>query len=87
MTKTNDKAKDDNSFDLSDGTKVVKGNDSGNHLVKARRVADGDNYLMPWALAAQLCTFNGETRTMEDILSLPMDDCLLLEKKVLGNDR
>jgi len=61
----------------------------GRDLLAAQRVAGSDANQVIYALIAQLCSFNGQKKVMEDILEMPLGDVMSLTSKisnVVGGD-
>ena len=69
---------------LPSGVRVNMMPGKGRDLLAAQRVAGTDANQVMYALAAILCTFDGEHRVMEDILDMPLGDVMQLMTKIGG---
>lgn len=77
------------SFNLPSGVRVNMMPGKGRDLLAAQRVAGDDQHQVTYALAAVLCTFDGERRVMEDVLDMPLGDVMQLMTKIsakIGGD-
>jgi|GEM_PF-1719741 len=71
-------------FTLPSGVRVNMMPGKGRDLLAAQRAAGSDSNQVMYALAAGLCTFDGERKVMEDILEMPLGDVMQLMAKIGG---
>ena len=69
-------------FTLPSGVRVNMMPGKGRDLLAAQRVAGSDSHQVMYALAAGLCTFDGERKVMEDVLDMPLGDVMKLMAKI-----
>ncbi len=69
-------------FTLPSGVRVNMMPGKGRDLLAAQRVAGSDSHQVMYALAAVLCTFDGQRKVMEDVLDMPLGDVMQIVAKI-----
>lgn len=75
MSKKSEKNEYPKKFTLSSGKEVELLEEAkGKHSVKAQEITRGNQYQFSYALACQLCKYDGRLLAMEEVLELPIVD-------------
>lgn len=69
-------------FPLPSGVVAVLRPGKGRDLLAAQRAAGSDPHQVMYGLAANLCTFDGQKKVLEDILEMPLGDVMALTGKI-----
>ena len=69
-------------FKLPSGVTVVMREGKGRDLLAAQRAAGSDAHQIMYGLIANLCTFDGQKKVLEDVLEMPLADVMVLTGKI-----